>query len=58
MTIWKLKSCPRCRGDIYIEKEMDSWYARCLQCGNMRYLPSNDQAYLQRGQETKKTLIK
>ena len=30
---WKLRSCPRCGGDIYFEKDFDVWYETCLQCG-------------------------
>ena len=29
ITRWKLKGCPRCRGDIYIDNEGEN----CLQCG-------------------------
>jgi hypothetical protein len=36
MTVWKLKSCLRCSGDIYIDKDFDGWYEHCLQCGYMR----------------------
>lgn len=32
MTRWKLKSCPRCGGDMLIDKDMDFWYEQCLQC--------------------------
>ncbi|MFC2034357.1 hypothetical protein ACFLTT_03045 [Chloroflexota bacterium] len=32
MTMWKLKGCPRCRGDMYITNDMDGWYEQCLQC--------------------------
>ncbi len=32
MTMWKLKSCPRCRGDIFIEKDLNGWFEQCLQC--------------------------
>ena len=32
MTKWKLKSCPRCGGDMLIDKDMDFWYEQCLQC--------------------------
>jgi hypothetical protein len=31
--MWKLKSCPRCNGDIFLEKDISGWYQRCLQCG-------------------------
>lgn len=33
MVLWKLKSCPRCAGDVFIDKEQETWYAQCLQCG-------------------------
>ena len=29
---WKLKSCPRCGGDIFVEWDHDVWYEQCLQC--------------------------
>ncbi len=29
--IW-LKSCPRCRGDLFLEREIDGHAVRCLQC--------------------------
>ncbi len=32
MTKWKLKSCPRCGGDMLIDKDLDFWYEQCLQC--------------------------
>jgi DNA-directed RNA polymerase subunit M/transcription elongation factor TFIIS len=33
MTRWRLKSCPRCGGDLFIEKDLDNnWYEQCLQC--------------------------
>jgi ribosomal protein S27AE len=56
MTEWKLKSCPRCGGDIYLEEDNDDCYARCLQCGYAKllpalpaghYSPSADENYLQ-----------
>lgn len=38
MRTWKLKSCPRCGGDVYIDRGMDTWYEECLQCGYVREL--------------------
>ncbi len=32
MVMWKFKSCPRCGGDFFIDKDIDGWYAQCLQC--------------------------
>lgn len=43
-----LKSCPRCRGDLYEGQDMYGRYMACLQCGHylgeaekpiLRYLP-------------------
>jgi len=36
--MWRFKSCPKCKGDIFIEKDRDGWYEHCLQCGLLRYL--------------------
>jgi DNA-directed RNA polymerase subunit M/transcription elongation factor TFIIS len=33
MVYWKLKSCPRCTGDIFIEDEKNGWDEACLACG-------------------------
>ena len=33
MGMWKLKGCPRCRGDIYIGIDLPGLYQQCLQCG-------------------------
>jgi DNA-directed RNA polymerase subunit M/transcription elongation factor TFIIS len=33
MAVWKLKSCPRCNGDLIIQRETDGWYEECLLCG-------------------------
>jgi len=32
MGMWRLKSCLRCGGDIYIERIMGGWKEQCLQC--------------------------
>ena len=36
MAVWKLKSCPRCNGDLFIQREQDGWYEECLLCGYQR----------------------
>ncbi len=38
MVMWKLKSCPRCGGDIFIGTDSDGWYEQCLQCSYKRDL--------------------
>ena len=30
-----LKSCPRCKGDVHINKDIYGEYRECLQCGQM-----------------------
>lgn len=32
MARWKVKSCPRCSGDMFIDRDLDAWYEQCLQC--------------------------
>ncbi len=34
MVMWKFKNCPRCGGDIFIDKDMYGWYEQCLQCSH------------------------
>ncbi len=31
--MWRLKGCPKCKGDIFVDRDIDGWYERCLQCG-------------------------
>jgi DNA-directed RNA polymerase subunit M/transcription elongation factor TFIIS len=32
MVRWRLKSCPRCGSDMFIEKDFDNLYEQCLMC--------------------------
>ena len=34
----KLKSCPKCKGDIMVDRDSYGWYEQCLQCGYLRDL--------------------
>jgi DNA-directed RNA polymerase subunit RPC12/RpoP len=38
MLHWRLKSCARCGGDLFIDKDMDGWFEQCLQCSYRREL--------------------
>ncbi len=38
MTMWKLRSCPKCGGDMFIDKDIYGWYEKCLQCSYQRDL--------------------
>ena len=33
------KICPKCGGNIFIDKDIYSWYEECLQCGKKYDLP-------------------
>jgi len=41
MVVWKLRSCPRCGGDIFIDRDTAVWYAQCLQCSHRREVDIN-----------------
>lgn len=32
MVRWRLKSCPRCGSDMFIDKDFEYWYEQCLMC--------------------------
>jgi len=34
--MWIYKSCPRCRGDIFVDADITRTYIKCLQCGYER----------------------
>jgi hypothetical protein len=36
--MWSFKGCPKCRGDIFIDEDIDRSYEKCLQCGFEREL--------------------
>jgi Zn ribbon nucleic-acid-binding protein len=31
--MYKLKGCPRCRGDLLVNQESNVWFEQCIQCG-------------------------
>jgi ribosomal protein S27AE len=31
--VWRLRSCPKCGGDIFVDRDVNGWYEQCLQCG-------------------------
>lgn len=33
MVMWKIKSCPRCGGDMFLDIDIDACFDHCLQCG-------------------------
>jgi len=38
--MWRLKGCPKCGGDVFIDRDMNGWYEQCLQCGYVHDLKS------------------
>jgi predicted nucleic-acid-binding Zn-ribbon protein len=32
------KRCPKCGGNIYLDRDYYGWYEQCLQCSHTRYL--------------------
>ena len=38
MQNWVLKSCPRCGGDLFIDRDSEGWFEQCLQCSYRREL--------------------
>ncbi len=41
MVRWKFKKCPRCSGDLFLDREPDGWYEQCLQCGYLNAKPAS-----------------
>ena len=35
MAMWRMRSCPKCGGDLFMDVEGDIWFDHCLQCGYM-----------------------
>ncbi|MCK5577732.1 MAG: hypothetical protein KAI14_05385 [Dehalococcoidales bacterium] len=33
MVLWKIKKCPKCGGDIFLDIDGQTWFDHCLQCG-------------------------
>ena len=32
------KRCPKCGGNIFLDRDHFGWYEQCLQCSHIRYL--------------------
>ena len=56
--IWKLKACPRCGGDVFLDKVADAWDVQCLQCGYKRELGNTDELELPTEHVKKSIFIK
>ena len=36
MVVWKMRNCPRCGGDIFLDTDGTLFFDHCLQCGYIR----------------------
>lgn len=43
--------CPKCGGNLYLEKDYNGWYEECLQCGHMKDLAVVYQRHTKTGKE-------
>jgi uncharacterized protein YbaR (Trm112 family) len=34
--MWRLKACPKCKGDLFVDRDIDGKFEHCLQCGYVR----------------------
>jgi ssDNA-binding Zn-finger/Zn-ribbon topoisomerase 1 len=41
--------CPKCRGNVYLEKDHFGWYQQCLQCGFIQNLGKDIQVMAKSG---------
>ncbi|MBA7486250.1 hypothetical protein ES707_21806 [subsurface metagenome] len=62
MAWWKFKSCPRCNGDMFIDKDLYyGWYEQCIQCSYARDLRSTvklgQQAWSEKEKERRVTTL-
>ncbi len=52
--MWQVKGCPRCGGDVFIDRDHYGWYRECLQCG---YLGVLDVSQVPKSPESKLTAV-
>jgi uncharacterized protein YbaR (Trm112 family) len=38
------KACPKCKGDLYLRREIDGKDIVCIQCGYARYILPEDES--------------
>jgi len=53
----KFKSCPRCRGDMYLDQDEHIWYEHCLQCGYLCELKSIAEFGQQKAEREKEPIL-
>jgi Zn ribbon nucleic-acid-binding protein len=53
----KLKSCPRCNGDLFVNWDQHGRYVECLQCGYLRDLRNQPDVEQQLAEKEKKPAL-
>ena len=48
-TMFYFKACPKCGGDMYLERDAYGSFQKCLQCGRMIDLELTSVSYRQAG---------
>ncbi len=48
---FKSRRCPKCGGNIFIDRDIYSWYEQCLQCGRTFDLPKISDSIKQQDRE-------
>lgn len=43
------KRCPKCGGNVFLDRYPDGWYEQCLQCGHTLYLETIVDARVEAG---------
>ncbi len=38
--MFKFRACPKCHGDLIVDKDQFGWYEECIQCGYNRDMRS------------------
>lgn len=47
----KLKGCPKCKGDVILDKDIHGWYEQCLQCGYLADKTDSSRSEVSKKQE-------
>jgi len=49
--MFRLKACPRCKGDLVFEQDHWGWYEQCIQCGYLHDLQNEVEVKQRQAQE-------
>lgn len=52
----KLKGCPKCKGDVVLDRDIHGWFEQCIQCGYLHDMTDNINA--PRTEEKEKELVR